>query len=159
MGNEVKLFYLKCLKKMDITELEKVLLELGCVKVTQTYPFSNTQYYEINTKKGITEIQVDYDNSNLTETLSVRFSYGNPITIFNQTINFFKKLEKNIPIEIYATEPLEKIVLNKEQVNIFKKYLLIKKRFFDEHYMKINKPIRGGKETFEYIKKHKKVEL
>src|SRR3989344_7358453 len=154
MGIEVKIFYIKTLEKINKEQLEKILIGLGCIKTISE--FENSQNFEINSKKGITEIQINWDKNEIIEHFSVRFAYGNPESVIDQTFNFFKKLNKIIPLKVLDVE--EDFIINFDEISIknITKKILNKKKNFDKGYMKIDKPIRGGNEIFDYIQNYKK---
>jgi hypothetical protein len=152
MGVEAQLFEIKLPRETEISRLESILKQLNVKKRKPN--FKNSQNYEIYSEKGIIEMQVFFEDSRIKE-FFVRFSYGNPKSVIDETFYFLKQLSERISIEIFSFNPLKKIKLDKKSLSALQKEILRKKEHFDLNYFKINKPIRGGKETFDYIRKLK----
>ena len=146
MGVEVQLFYAKLKTPIVFNRLNAILQKLGCKKRPS---YEDEQNYEIFSNKGIIELQV-MGISEKIKKVYIRFSFGNPITVINQTFNLFEKLSKIVPIEVYASGTMDRIMLTDQSFSNLKKQIAGRKKDFDKHFMKIDKPIRGGKETFDY---------
>lgn len=158
MGLEVQLFHVRLKKPTGFEAVDQALHNIGCTKLSSK---PGLQYYEVVTDKGITEFEVDSANGKV-GLISVRFSFGNPSTVIEQTFRLFSKLSAIIPIEIFAVNlfPLStmtKVVLKSRALVTLRVNILKREKIFEKLHMKIDKPIRGGQETFDYLWQHEKL--
>ncbi|MBI2577102.1 hypothetical protein HYV84_07865 [Candidatus Woesearchaeota archaeon] len=153
MGAEVKLFYLRPKVNISRVEVEKFLLAYGCVRVSAES--DESQNFEINTKKGITELPVSWKPSQVINYFSIRFSYGNPSSVIDQTFDLILALNTKFGFEICSSDLLQKIGLDKKSLSTLRKQIVERKKYFEKSSVRIDRPIRGGKETFDYIRKIK----
>lgn len=155
MGREAALFKIEFENTIISIELDAKLLKLGFVKCNKSV-FLN---YENVSNEGILEAEVMVDNGTVSR-FYVRFSLGNPALIINKTIRFFRDINNILPckitfVDVFENEK-EEIQLEEKTLSKLKEKLKERKKDFDICFMKIDKPIRGGKDTFDYIRKYKK---
>lgn len=152
MGIESQVILVRVDKSIKLEQLLTQFKQLGFSVHDSS---DNIIHLERNTKNGIHEVEILLENSQIVH-CSLRFSFGNPDAIVDETYHLLKRLCDNFPIRPYFLNP--GLLLFESSEKKWKKICKIiakKKNSFEHYFMRINKPIRGGKETFDYIRKHK----
>ncbi|MBT3282408.1 MAG: hypothetical protein HN374_05530 [Cryomorphaceae bacterium] len=154
MGVEVALFKLDLEENIKVDTLVNALFQLSFSKVKSA---DNSHKLEHISNAGIIEVEVIEENKFIKH-FFVRFSLGNPNEIIDALTIIITKLNDlhNFNLFYNDLENFKKIDITKNSLFKLKEELIERKNFFDNHHMRINIPIRGGKETFDYIRKNKK---
>lgn len=136
---------------LDIKSAEILLKETGFKK--------SVSGYELKTKDGINEVQLGV-NSGIVEQISIRFSLASPDRIIEQTARVITFLGNKIDAKFFP-EGYKKSIDTSKEINILGMRMAEKMESFRKSAMRgvPPKPVRGGKETQEYIDRYKEKEI
>ncbi|NQU98632.1 hypothetical protein HQ533_04140 [Candidatus Woesearchaeota archaeon] len=104
MGIEAYLFRVRFKKKVDYSELDDFLKKYGFKVVGSRDENYNQSFYELKSRKGVTEAHVYPSSEDKVDSFNVRFSVISPPKVIEQTFDFFAALNEKYPLEVQDTE-------------------------------------------------------